>query len=125
MQYPKLTQKMLDVGNAPARAKANAELATEIRAFRPGPVAGLSDAQLVWAVDNSRQAALDFGLEYKRTIKQWIYVDLLLAPGFHGIPDLMSDVNGAYGDPDTKARDLFQTLKVLFRRNGRGAEIWW
>jgi len=61
----------------------------------------------------------------KATIERWIAVDLLLAPSFHRLPKFRADFYAAYGDPDTKARDAFQTIKVLFHRNGRGAEIWW
>lgn len=121
----KLTRHMLETGNAPHEARINAEWAAEIRAFRPEPVSNLSDKQLAWVIGRSRKAARDFGVRDTDVTKNWTMVKALLAPGFFAIPSVIDHFQSAFGDPDTKARDVLQHIKITLRDNGRAAEIWW
>ncbi|MEJ6404357.1 hypothetical protein [Yoonia sp. 2307UL14-13] len=59
------------------------------------------------------------------TVRHWVYVEALLTPGFFALPEAVAHFRDTYGDPDTKARDLIQMIKVTLRSNGRAAEIWW
>lgn len=121
----KLTPAMLKAGNAPYEAQANAALAAEIRAFRPGPVSNLSDKQLAWVVGRSRNWAGEFGVNDPNVIKHWVMVDTLLTPCFFTMPMVAQHFQQAFGDADTKARDVLQLIKITLRENGRGSEVWW
>lgn len=121
----KLTQRMLDAGNAPYVARANAELAAEIRAFRPDGAAHLSDKQLVWTIARAREAARAFGVMDPAVRKTWIMVDALLVPAFFAAPGVKAHFASAFGDADTKARDVLQQIKLQFRERGYGDQIWW
>lgn len=52
-------------------------------------------------------------------------VDALLAPSFFAAPGVRAHFQNAYGDPDTKARDILQQIKIQFREQGCGDQIWW
>lgn len=121
----KLTKRMLEVGNAPYIARANAKLAAEIRTSWPKPVAHLSDKQLVWMVGQARDAAVRFGVKDPMIRKRWIMVHALLVPFFftaRGVEQLFAN---AFGDPDDKAADVLQQIKVQFCEEGFSAQIWW
>lgn len=121
----KLTKRMLDVGNEPYQLRSNAQLAAEIRRFRPEPVAHLSNKQLVWTITRTRNASYDFGVEDPTVIKNWIMVDALLMPAFFAAPGVRKHFQNAFGDSDTKARDILQQIKILFCERGYSTLIWW
>lgn len=121
----KLTPAMLEIGNAPYEARTNAQLAAEIRAFRPAPVSNLSDKQLSAVVARARKAARDFGVRDPKVIRHWVMADALLTPGFFAMPSVVTHFQQAYGDADTKARDVLQLIKITLHDNGRSSEIWW
>ena len=121
----KLTKRMRDTGNAPYVARANMKLAAEIRAFRPDPVAQYSDKQLVWRVATARDAARELGITDPVLIKRWIMTDALLMPGFFAAPGVRAHFQAAFGDPDAKAGDVLQQIKIIFFDKGHGAQIWW
>lgn len=80
---------------------------------------------MVGVVARSRKAAKSFGVSDAKVIRHWAMVEALLTPGFFAMPQVRQHFSVAYGDPDTKARDLIQLVKVDFQEFGRGAEIWW
>jgi len=74
---------------------------------------------------HSLESARDFGVRDPRVIKHWAMVDALLTPGFFAMPSVVTHFQQAFGEADTKARDVLQLIKVTLFENGRSSEVWW
>ena len=116
---------MRDACNAVARQKSDLQLARQIRAFRPGPVAAVSDAQLAGIVSRSRDAARAFGIRNDALVLKFVMVDALIEPLFYEKPEVSAHFRQASGTPDIKMGDLFQLMKLTMQSIGRGDEVWW
>lgn len=120
-----LPDAVFDEANLQEHRRADLRLARRIRAFRPGPVAHVTDRQLMEIVRQARGAARRLGIVQDRLVARFVMVDALIAPKFYEQRNVIEHFQRASGSPDARIGDLFQLMKLTLRAYGRDSEVWW